>query len=261
MFFFLLQSIVNDLYHGERNVLAIGKVNDKLTVFVSDVDRRYDLLGGYRLEVYPSDVGRLQVSSHPVPLPSGVLQSSVNFVCSDQSGTELVVMTDSSVESISLPSESFTTLQIRGNAIANCYSNGSLHVSYISHRHYYVITSNGYVTLGGFDSFDLIDNSKQCINPVPQGQLCFFSTTVTVTKENCSGTFPKDLTAGFIDDRGVYLFDESNTAYVFSRKVFDTHGYFVDLFQFDGGQIFHFVKTTPKFAPCKMKYGKYCAHC
>ncbi len=256
--FFLLQSIVNDLHHAERNVLAIGKVNDKLTVFVSDVDR-YDLLGGYRLEVYPSDVGRLQVSSHPVSLPSEVLQSSVNFVCSDKSGTELIVMTDSSVESLSLPSESSTTLQIQGNAISNCYSDGSLHVSSISLLQYYVITSNGSVTLGGFNS-NPIASSKACNKPEPQGQLCFFSTTVTMTKD-CFGAFPKNLTAGYIDHRGVYLFDKGNTAYVFSRKVLDAPNPSVDLFKFDSGQIFHVVKTTPKFAPCKMKYGEYCAHC
>ena len=241
-------------------MLATGKVNDKLTVFVSDVDHRFNLRGSYRLEVYPSDGGRLQVSSHPMPLPTKMPIGSVNFVCSDQKGTELIVMTGHSVESLSLPSESSTTLQILGNDISNCYSGGSLHVSSISILQYYVITSNGSVTLGGFNS-NPIASSKACNKPEPQGQLCFFSTTVTMTKDNCSGTFLKDLTAGYIDHRGVYLFDESNTAYVFSRKIFDTPGYFVDLFQFDGGQIFHFVKTTPKFAPCKMKYGKYCAYC
>ncbi|MDN5249788.1 MAG: hypothetical protein QWI73_06870, partial [Alphaproteobacteria bacterium] len=258
--FLLLQSIVNDLHHGERNVLAIGMVNDKLTVFVSDVDHRFDLVGGYRLEVYPSDGGRLQVSSHPMPLPSEVPSGSVNFVCTDSNGAELVVMNYLSVQRLSLALGTSFTLNMNNTVISNCFCDGSLHVSSSSLRHYYVITFDGKVTLDGFVG-DPIASSKQCLDPAPLGLLCFFSTTVTMTKDNCSGTFPKDLTAGYIDYRGVYLFDESNTAYVFSRKVLDSPGYFADLFQFDGGQIFHVVKTTPKFAPCKMKYGEYCAHC
>mgnify|MGYP007002759557 CR=1 FL=1 len=256
--FLLLQSIVNDLHHRERNVLAIGMVNDKLTVFVSD--HRYDLVGGYRLEVYPSDAGRLQVSSHPIPLPGGVPSGSVNFVCKDSSGSSLVVMDNAAVHRIALPSNSIFSVDMNSTASSYCYSGGSLHVSSSSLLHYYVITSDGKVTLDGFVG-DPIASSKQCLDPDPQGLLCFSSTTVTMTKDPCSGTFPKDLTAGYINHRGVYLLDKSNTAYVFSRKVLDTPNPSVDLFQFDGGQIFHIVKTTPKFAPCKMKYGEYCAHC
>ena len=241
-------------------MLAIGKVNNKLTVFVSDVDNRYNLREGYRLEVYPSDGGRLQVSSHPVPLPSDVPIGSVNFVCEDSSGTNLVVMDDKTVQKLELSSGSSFSLGINSTDSSFCFSQGSLHASYSSTLQYYVITPSGIVTRSGFDS-DPIASSKTCFDQKPSGQLCFFSTTVTLTKSSCSRTFPKDLTAGFIDDRGVYLFDESNTAYVFSRKVLDTLDHSVDLFQFDGGQIFHIVKTTPKFAPCKMKYGEYCAHC
>ncbi len=258
--FLLLQSIVNDLHHGERNVLAIGKVSDKLTVFVSDVDRPYDLLGGYRLEAYTSDGGRLQVSSHPVPLPSKVPQGQVNFVCEDSSGSSLVVMNNEIVQKLVLSSDSSFSFGMNSTASSNCYSNGSLHASSNSLLHYYVITPKGNVTLVSFDS-NPIDKSKKCLKPVPQGQLCFSSTTVTMTKDSCFRAFPKNLTAGYIDHRGVYLFDKGNTAYVFSRKVLDTPNPSVDLFQFDGGQIFHIVKTTPKFAPCKMKYGEYCAHC
>ncbi|KAH9393174.1 hypothetical protein TYRP_022035 [Tyrophagus putrescentiae] len=227
------ESILNDLHHAERNVLAIGKVNDKLSVFVSDVDHSFDLVGGYRLEAYTSDGGRLQISSHPVPLPSEVPQGLVNFVCEDSSGPSLVVMDNKTVHRLALSSGSSFSLGFNSTTSSNCYSNGSLHASSNSLLHYYVITPKGNVTLG---------------------QLCFSSTTVTLTKDNCFGAFPQNLTAGYIDHRGVYLFDKGNTAYVFSRKVLDTPNPSVDLFQFDGGQIFHIVKTTPKFAPCKMKY-------
>ena len=114
-------------------MLATGKVNDKLTVFVSDVDHRFNLRGSYRLEVYPSDGGRLQVSSHPMPLPSDVPKGSVNFVCKD--------------------------------------SDGFLYTSSNKHLHFYVITSNENVTRGGFDS-DPIANSNQCYDPGHGLTLC-----------------------------------------------------------------------------------------
>ena len=90
--------VFRDLVQLKRKVLAIGLVHGELALFASGTADTDQLDGGLQINVLAANLNAFDVDLNPVPIPSGVPSGPVKFACQDSSGTNLVIMSDSSVQ-------------------------------------------------------------------------------------------------------------------------------------------------------------------
>ncbi len=218
-----MQSIASDLKSGNRGVFAVGYVSDKLTLFVSGPGsgNHKNPSGGFQVAVEEATDGVFKISSAPVPVPSGIpSDADVEIVCKDSSGDNLVVMSKSEIGSLLLPSGSYEKTPITVYNIPSCYHIASLHLSTNEVNHFYAIVSEN----GNFQKFVFkeknIRNSTMCNGEGNDlGQLCINDESISF-KVKCDGTVPSGIISGSVGSTNVYLFDDSNTVYVFEATVF-----------------------------------------
>ena len=90
--------VFRDLVQLKRKVLAIGLVHGELALFASGTADTDQLDGGLQINVLAANLNAFDVDLNPVPIPSGVPSGPVKLACQDSSGTNLVIMSDSSVQ-------------------------------------------------------------------------------------------------------------------------------------------------------------------
>ena len=214
--------VFRDLVHLNRKVLAIGLVHGELALFVSGTANTDQLDGGLQINVLAAHLNALKVDLNPVSLPSGVPRGPVKFACQDSSGSNLVIMSSSSVQKLSLATGHLYHAGMDGQAANNCFDNGLLHVSSNSPLKFYVITAKGEVTLLNFDGSSTIETSKHCLFSDSPGQLCRLTSppNYIVMQDKCNKSLTElffgNLIAGYIGDKAVYLFDSNGNFLFFS---------------------------------------------
>ncbi len=255
--------VFRDLVQLKRKVLAIGLVNGELALFASGTADTDQLDGGLQLNILAARLDALRADLNPVPLPSGVPRGPVKFACHDSSGTNLVVMTDSSVQVLSLASNKLTVITENINDVNECFSSGSLHVASSSPRNFYVISTNGHVTHLYFNG-STIDASKICHFSSSLGQLCRLGASPghIVLKPECQQNetelFFQNLIAGYIGDEAVYLFDSYGDVHGFSSQVLKHGNLQVEVYT---KEIANFLTVRlPQFAPKPHYESKYLLH-
>ncbi len=255
--------VFRDLVHLNRKVLAIGLVDGKLALFTSGTADNDQLAGGLQLNVLAARLDALKADLNPVPLPSGVPRGPIKFACQDSSGTNLVVMSGSSVQKLSLATGNSHRVGMKEEAANGCFNTGSLHVTSNSPLKFYVISANGNVTHLYFDG-STIDESKHCKHLDSPGQLCRLGASPghIVLKPNCQQNetelFFKNLIAGYIGDKAVYLFDSDGNVHGFSSKVLEPGNLQVEVYTKD---IANFLTVRlPQFAPKPHYESKYLLH-
>ncbi len=221
-FSFLLQSIASDLKSGNRGVFAVGYVSDKLTLFVSGPGsgNHKNPSGGYQVAVEEATDGVFKISSAPVPVPSGIPSNAdVEIVCKDSSGDNLLAMSSSEIGTLLLPLGNYEKTMIIETNIVGCYHKGSLHLSSNEADHFYaIVPETGNFRQLYFENKS-IKASSLCIAPDKLGQLCINEDSISF-KDKCDGTVPSGIISGSVGSTNAYLFDDSNTVYVFEATVF-----------------------------------------
>lgn len=152
------------------------------------------------------------------PLPAGISNDPVKFVCADSSGSNLVTMSDSKVGGVTLPGGgSVQTAITDADAISNCFSSGKIHLSSSELVNYYSIGSDGRGRKFKFYEGS-IKSSTGCIFNGDLGYLCTSGLQISFST-TCTGTPISGLVSGFVGVTNAYLFDDSNV-YVFSSNAF-----------------------------------------
>ena len=258
-----LHPVFRDLIQLKRKVLAIGLVNGKLALFASGTADNDQLAGGLQLNILAARLDALKADLNPVPLPSGVPRGPIKFACQDSSGTNLVVMSESSVQKFSLATGSLFQVGISEQAASDCFIKDSLYVTSNSPLKFYVINENGEVTLANLDGSSIIETSKHCLFS-SLGQLCRLGASPghIVLKPNCQQNetelFFQNLIAGYIGDKAVYLFDSDGNVHGFSSKVLEPGNLQVEVYTKD---IANFLTVRlPQFAPKPHVESKYLLH-
>ena len=219
--------MVNDLQTGKRVIFAVGPVNSKMTLFISDLNGKTDVASGCTVQVEETKDGIFKITNPPAKIPNGVNSADVIFVCADSSGSKLVTMSKSSVAAVNLPDGGTLPTKITDKAeIFNCFDDGSIHVSSSAPLHYYTISSSGKVIYSNLNGKD-IENADSCHPNKVTSKLCV-NDTMIVIKDGCKGSSIPNLVSGYVSNTTAYLFDTASSVYVFDASAF-TDGQSVDL--------------------------------
>ncbi len=217
-----------------RGVFAVGRFRNKLTLFVSGINSTNEPNGGYQVTVDEVVDSVIYISKDPEPLPSDIdyLVHSVKFVCSDSTGTYLVMLNETHSGALSLDRKNFIAIMGGTNSfvIWYCLGRHHLHLSSLRPLHfyqydtltqygsadYYFVKDNTTIgaTIGTANDCKILDRDHF------YGFICVKDDQVFFSQDECDTVFTDSLISGFVDENTVYLFAKDNTVYTFSAKVF-----------------------------------------
>ncbi len=207
------------MQNGKRVVFAVGPVNSKMTLFISGPGGKTDVAGGCTVQVEENNNGIFKITNPPSKMPNGVSSADAIFVCLDSpSGSKLVKMSSSKVETVNLPDGG--TVPLKLDNVGTCFYREYIYVSSNTPLYYYPIgpEPNAKVRYSHFYGKN-ITSSDRCYPGEPAKKLCI-SGNKLIVKKGCQGSSIPNLVSGYVSDTTAYLFDTANTVYVFDASAF-----------------------------------------
>lgn len=196
----------------------MATVNSKLTLLISGQDKTS--VDGCLAEVEEPLNGVFKITKVE-PLPSGIPNDApIKFACIDTFGSKLVTMSSKSIGAVTLPSGSFEPTAIKDDKnIGYCINSGNIYLPSSDSLYYFTIDASGDLKKYFFHGKE-IKTSDTCSLDGNYDFLCITGAKITVSAP-CQGKPISGLTSGFVGGSSTYLFDGSNTVYVFASIAID----------------------------------------
>ena len=203
------------MQNGKRVIFIAGTVNSKMTLFISGPNGKSDIASGFTVQVEENNNGIFKITNPPSKMPNAVSRAEVIFVCVDSSGSNVVTMSKSSVSTANLPDGKTLPVKINPIYLLACFDDGIIHISSSSLLQYYTINSSEF-RHRNFNGKTILSSSGCDANEVTK-YICINDNKILI-KEGCQGSSIPNLVSGYVSNTTSYLFDTTNTVYVFDAS-------------------------------------------